>query len=56
MIQIKMPIRAAPYAHQQAAFEFALRVFGFWEGGDAPDGNGERNVQPVREEIQQAGD
>jgi len=30
-----MPIRAAPYKHQQEAFAFAMRLFGA-EGGDAP--------------------
>jgi len=32
--EINMPIRAAPYAHQQSAYEFALRLIGL-EGGDA---------------------
>jgi hypothetical protein len=35
MIQIKMPIRAAPYRHQREAFELAMHLFGA-EGGDAP--------------------
>ena len=30
-----MPIRAKPYKHQREAFEFALRLFGLTEGGDA---------------------
>jgi hypothetical protein len=29
-----MPVRAKPYAHQQSAFEFALRLFGVTEDGD----------------------
>jgi len=29
--KIKMPIRAAPYKHQQEAFEFACRFFGLLE-------------------------
>jgi len=30
-----MPIRAAPYQHQREAYDFALRLFGASEGGDA---------------------
>jgi hypothetical protein len=29
-----MPIRASPYAHQRAAFEFAMRLFGLAEASD----------------------
>ena len=29
-----MPIKGKPYAHQRAAFEFALNLFGLIEGGD----------------------
>lgn len=32
---MKMPIKATPYKHQQDAFDFALRLFGVSEGGDA---------------------
>jgi len=32
--KIEMPIRAAPYRHQQEAFAFACGLFGFSEGGD----------------------
>ena len=32
--KIEMPIRAAPYQHQKAAFEFACGLFGLTEGGD----------------------
>jgi hypothetical protein len=38
-----MPIRAAPYAHQQQAFHFAMHLFGM-EGGDA-DGSDVRNMR-----------
>lgn len=30
-----MAIKAAPYQHQRAAYEFACRLFGLKEGGDA---------------------
>jgi len=33
MNQCKMPIRAAPYKHQQEAFKFACHLFGL-DGGD----------------------
>jgi len=36
MNEIKMPVRAAPYKHQRDAYEFARRLFGLHEGGDAP--------------------
>jgi hypothetical protein len=29
-----MPIRASPNAHQRAAFEFAMQLFGMMEGDD----------------------
>lgn len=32
---VKMPIKAKPYKHQSAAFEFVCRLFGLTEGGDA---------------------
>ena len=32
---LKMPIHASPYAHQQQAYDFALRLFGMSEGGDS---------------------
>ena len=41
MKSLSMPIRAAPYKHQQEAFAFACRLFGLppqrllAEGGDA---------------------
>lgn len=31
----RMPIKATPYQHQRAAFEFACRMFGLTKGGDA---------------------
>ena len=37
MNNTSMPIRAAPYAHQQEAFDFACRLFGLTEGGDADE-------------------
>ena len=34
-MQKTMQIRAAPYKHQQEAFDFTCRLFGLTEGGDA---------------------
>jgi hypothetical protein len=31
-----LPIKATPYKHQKEAYEFACRLFGVAEGGDAP--------------------
>lgn len=31
---LPMPIKATPYSHQVAAFNFACRLFGLLEGGD----------------------
>ena len=31
-----MPIRAKPYLHQREAFEYACRLCGLNQGGDAP--------------------
>ncbi|MEA4938588.1 MAG: hypothetical protein VB091_03260 [Christensenella sp.] len=32
----RMPVKAHPYEHQRQAFEFACRLFGLIQGGDAP--------------------
>ena len=31
----EMPIRVKPYKHQKDAYEYALRLYGAAEGGDA---------------------
>jgi len=48
--EIEMPIRAAPYRHQQEAFALACRLFGLTEGGGC-GGDGSSDLRPVREEV-----
>lgn len=44
-LAIRMPIRAAPYAHQIDAFNFAMKIYGITGGDDAKE--------VVRNDIQQ---
>jgi len=44
-LAIQMPIRAAPYAHQIDAFNFAMKIYGITGGDDAKE--------VVRNDIQQ---
>ena len=41
-----MPVKCTPYRHQQAAFEFACRLFGLTEGGEVAD-HGEMRDLPA---------
>ena len=34
-MQKSMPIKVKPYKHQREAYDFALRLFGVSEGGEA---------------------
>ena len=44
-METKMPIRAAPFKHQQQAFEFCCRLFGLAEGGEDDDQSKMRDLQ-----------
>jgi hypothetical protein len=44
-----LPVKATPYRHQQAAFEFACRMFGLTEGGDG-NGDSSSDLRSVRDE------
>ncbi|GHU73367.1 hypothetical protein AGMMS49992_11690 [Clostridia bacterium] len=42
-----MPIRVVPYAHQRAAYEFAMTAFGFAKGGDERSAGGACENHPL---------
>ncbi|GHU75146.1 hypothetical protein FACS1894188_05330 [Clostridia bacterium] len=47
---MEMPIRAEPFEHQRAAYEFTLRLFGVMDvGEDNADDTSE--VRPMRSDI-----
>lgn len=52
---LPMPIKAKPYAHQVAAFNFVCELFGLVSTGGDPDDKGHGEMHPVRESIPAVG-
>lgn len=51
---LPMPIKAQPYRHQIAAFNFVCRLFGLLPGGER-DGPSDGKLPPVRAELPKSG-
>jgi len=52
---LPMPIKAKPYAHQVAAFNFVCGLFGLDSTGGDSDDEGHGEMHPVRESIPAVG-